>query len=75
MMYNKFATSLGKILHVCLYIHAIDEWMHCVCLYEFNELTLVWLAPGGTQNSEFIWFHVLFQTIGRMVIVGPTTLK
>ena len=36
-----------------------------------NEWTFVWLAPGDTQNSEF----VLLQTIGQMVIIGPTTLK
>ena len=41
--------------------------------------TLVWLAPGGTQNSEFVCFYFLFFTsdysIGQMVKIDPTTLK
>ena len=28
---------------------------------------LVWLAPGGTQNSEFVCFYVLLQTVSQMV--------
>ena len=39
--------------------------------------TLVWLAPGpgGTQNSEFVCFYVLLQTICQMVKIDTTTLK
>ena len=51
--------------------------MHCMCLYEIPELDSCVVSPswGGTRNSEFVCFHVLFQTIGQMVIIGPTTLK
>ena len=36
---------------------------------------LVWLAPGDTQNSEFVCIYVLSQTVSQMVKIDPTSLK
>ena len=66
---------LGKILHVYFYMHVRScTRMYCVCVNLLNW-TPVWLAPGDTQNSEFVCFFVLFQTIDQMLRAGPTTLK
>ena len=37
--------------------------------------TLISLAPGGTQNSEFVCLQIVFQTIAQMVMVVLTTLN
>ena len=46
--------------------------MHCFVYLNSLYWTLVWLAPGDTQDSEIVCFYVLFQTIGQMVMTGPT---
>ena len=55
---------------------ALRYWWIIALHLTVNSLiwTLVWLAPGGTQNSEFVCFYVLLQTIGQMVKIDPTTV-
>ena len=48
--------------------------MHYLVYLNSQYWTLVWLAPGDTQDSEIVCFYVLFQTIGQMVILAQTTL-
>ena len=50
----------------------IDKELHCVSTNSLNW-TLVWLAPEGTQNCEFVCFHLLLQTISQMVKIDPMT--
>ena len=69
MMYSKFPISSGKILRVNFNMHAIDECMHCVCLYEFIELKSCLVGPRR-YSEQWFCFHVLLQTIGQMVILG-----
>ena len=56
-------------------IRQSDERMRYVCVQTYVVCPPFWLFPGGTRNSGIICFCVLLQTIGQMVMVGPTTLK
>ena len=54
--------------------------IECVAFVRVASLPIIDLdsgpgAPGGSQNSEFVCVYVLPQTIGQMVMVGPTSLK
>ena len=51
----------------------INNCIVFVC--EFIELDFCLVAPGGTQNSEFVCFYVLLQTVHQMVKIDPTTLE
>lgn len=45
--------------------------------FRLSELILLGsclLAPGSTQNNEFVVCYITLQTIGQMFNVGPMTL-
>ena len=50
----------------------VNDCMYCFVYLNSLYWTLVWLAPGDTQDSDIVRFYVLFQTIGQMVTTGPT---
>ena len=49
--------------------------MYCVRLCEFIELDSCLVGPRRYPERCICLFFVLFQTIGQMVMIGPTTLK
>ena len=53
----------------------IESMNQGFCLWVLIELGSCLLAPGGSQNSEFVVSTVIPQIISHMVMFDPATLR
>ena len=60
--------------HLMRFTNCLMNKCVAVCVSELDVVDSCLLTPRGTQNKELVCFHVLLQTIGQMVMLGPRSL-